>query len=297
MYQKRSAFSVVIPTLNAENTIGSLLRELAQQTVEPEEILVVDSQSEDQTVSIALEEGATVFRIERQSFDHGGTRDWAFRQTRTPYVVFMTQDALPADRESLRRLLDPLEADSNIAVVGGRQMAYSTATRYEQLVRSFNYPTESRVWSAEQIGELGVRAFLVSDAFAAYRRSAYLAVGGFDHHILTNEDMMMTQKLLDGGFRAAYAADACVLHSHNLTWKQQYHRNYIVGMTLQRYKDRFRNVQETGEGKKLAKHVLTALVKEGRILDCLRFSADCSARLLGNRAGRFAEARKENEDT
>lgn len=293
--ENTSAYSVVIPTLNAENTITALLKALAEQTVKPTEIVVVDSQSEDQTVSIAMEHGATVYRIDRENFDHGGTRDWALRKTQTPYIVFMTQDALPADPESLRRLLAPLEADPQIAVVGGRQKAYPTATRHEQLVRQYNYPADSRVWSAEQIGALGVRAFLVSDVFAAYRRSAYLAVGGFDHPILTNEDMLMTQKLLDDGFTAAYAGDACVLHSHNFTWKQQYRRNYIIGMTLQRYQSRFQNVQETGEGTKLAKYVLTALAKEGRFADCLRFAVDCSARLLGNRAGRFAEARKEKE--
>ena len=204
----------------------------------------------------------------------------------------MTQDALPKDQTRLQNLLTPLKEEPRIAAVGGRQIAFPFSARYEQLVRSYNYPPGSHVWGKEQIGLLGVRAFLLSDVFAFDRKSAYLAAGGFDHPILTNEGMLMTQRLLDSGFLVAYAADACVYHSHDFTWKQQYHRNYIVGQTLQRHQTRFQGVQEYVEGKKLAMSVFKTLIKEGRILECIGFEADCSARLLGNRMGKNAEKRK-----
>lgn len=38
--------------------------------------------------------------------------------------------------------------------------------------------------------------------------------------------------------------------------------------------------------------VFKTLIKEGRILECIGFAADCSARLLGNRMGKNAEKRK-----
>ena len=38
--------------------------------------------------------------------------------------------------------------------------------------------------------------------------------------------------------------------------------------------------------------VFKTLIKEGRILECIGFEADCSARLLGNRMGKNAEKRK-----
>lgn len=81
--------------------------------------------------------------------------------------------------------------------------------------------------------------------------------------------MLMTQKLLDADFLVSYAADACVYHLHDFTWKQQYRRNYIVGQMLQRYHARIQNVQEYGEGKKLAMSVFKTLIKEGRILECI----------------------------
>lgn len=285
-----SEFSVIIPTLNAAKTLPLLLKNLKQQTLTPLEVLLVDSSSEDETLPLAREAGLRTLSLARKDFDHGGTRDWALRQSDGEYIVFLTQDAILSSPDSLEKLLLPMVKDSRIAAVGGRQLPKADAAAYERLVRSFNYPEKSRVWSQKDIAELGIRAFLISDVFAAYRRSAYLEVGGFDHPIMTNEDMLMAQKLLSAGYRLAYSGEACVLHSHNLSWKQQYRRNYIVGQTMVRYADRFSHVEEMGEGVSLFKNVTGALLKEKRYGAILGFGLDCSARLLGNRLGRRKEA-------
>ena len=109
---------------------------------------------------------------------------------------------------------------------------------------------------------------------------------------MTNEDMLITQKLLDAGYEAGYAGDASVYHSHDFTWCQQYRRNYIVGRTMVRYASRFRNAQEMGEGMALAVDVEKQLLRQGKLGACVSFAWDCSARLLGNRMGRRAEKRE-----
>jgi glycosyltransferase involved in cell wall biosynthesis len=52
-----SRLSVIIPTLNEERHIGSLLSDIAAQTREPEEVLVVDAGSADGTVAAARRYG------------------------------------------------------------------------------------------------------------------------------------------------------------------------------------------------------------------------------------------------
>ena len=282
---------VVIPTLNAGAQLGRLLERLLAQTVRPREIVVVDSQSSDGTAALARGfDGVRVLEVARADFDHGGTRDWALRQTQSEFVAFMTQDALPVDENSLARLLAPFE-DVSVAAVGGRQIAYGHASAAEKLVRARNYPAESRIWRAEDIDRLGVRAFLISDVFSCYRREAYLAVGGFDHPIMTNEDMLIAERLLHAGYALAYQGSAAVYHSHDLTLSQQFRRNLIVGRTMKRYEARFEHVQEMGEGVALARSVLGSLARQGKLIDCARFGADCAARLAGNRIGRWQEAR------
>lgn len=284
--------SVIIPTLNAGEQIDRLLDALLSQTAAPEEILVVDSQSDDDTAArAAAHPGVHVEVIAREAFDHGGTRDWALRRTKGEFVVFQTQDALPVERTCLERLLEPF-AMPRVAAVGGRQIAYPEARPFERLVRAHNYPAENRVWSAEDRERLGVRAYLISDVCAAYRREAYLSAGGFDHPIMTNEDMLMAEKLLSAGWSLAYSAEAAVFHSHRLSWRQEFRRNFIIGRTMKRYEHRFRCGSEMGEGMALVKDVLARLLREGKLAECVGFGWNCSARLLGNRLGRGLEARE-----
>mgnify|MGYP003105624818 FL=1 len=99
-------YSVIIPTLNGEKQIVSLLETLQTQSLPPSQILVVDSQSDDATVERAQSvAGVRVEMIRRQDFDHGGTRDWAIRRCDSDVVVFMTQDAMPTDGDCMKNLL------------------------------------------------------------------------------------------------------------------------------------------------------------------------------------------------
>lgn len=94
--------SVIVPTLNAERWISRQLDSLLSQTVEAE-IIVIDSGSTDATGSIvrARADRVRLMEIPREDFDHGGTRDYALRQSAGDFVCFLTQDALPTDERCL----------------------------------------------------------------------------------------------------------------------------------------------------------------------------------------------------
>lgn len=282
-------YTVIIPTLNAANVIGPLIAALRAQTLPPEAILVVDSQSDDDTARRAGQcGGVRVVGIDRSAFDHGGTRDMAIRACDTPFIVLMTQDALPVDENCMAALLMPFE-DAGVAAVCARQVAYPEASERERLVRAFRYPDESRTWSAADIPRLGIRAYLLSDVCAAYRRAAYEAVGGFAHPIETNEDMLIAADFLRAGWKLGYRAEARVWHSHDFTLRQEYTRNRKVGAFLTRYADRFPDSGALGEGLRMVKAVSAQLLKRGRIIEWLAFGFNCLSRMLGNRAGRRQE--------
>lgn len=281
--------SVIIPTLNAEKDMPSLLQALRTQTLQPEEILIVDSESADQTVSIA--EGAAsvlpvrVLSEKRAEFDHGKTRDWALRESVGDTVVFLTQDAVPADGHFLEYLVRPL-AEEKVAVVTGRQLPKADATPMEKLIRTFNYPAESHIRSEADVPEMGIKTFFCSDVCAAYNRQIYEELDGFVYPLKTNEDMFFAAQAIRGGYRVAYAAEAKVLHSHNLSLKEQYERNRIQGYEIERHRDLLGNVSKVSEGVRLARFVSGGLLKQGRVLSFARFGLDCFARLFGSRAGR-----------
>lgn len=284
--------SVIIPTLNAEHDIEGLLTVLGRQSIQPIETLVVDSASEDRTIElIQKHKGVRLLQIDRQDFNHGGTRDLALRESRGDFVCFLTQDALPVSDDYLELLVAPMVDDSEIALVSGRQLPKADARRFEQLVRGFNYPDSSSVRSKRDLKKYGIKTFFASDTCSAYRRTAYLECGGFEN-VNTNEDMLMAAKFIASGMKVAYEPRAEVYHSHNLTPSQQFARNRAVGFFLESHADDLMHISETGEGGRLVKSVSLQLLREGNFGEFVAFGVDCCARLLGNRAGRRT-ARKE----
>ena len=288
------AISVVIPTLNAEHEIGALLDIIEAQTVKPREILVVDSTSEDNTAAEVSKHSDAVFLvIDRKDFNHGSTRDMALRRTTGDFVCFLTQDAVPASEHYFEKLVAPMLANSDIALVSGRQLPKANARRFEQLVRGFNYPDEPSVRGKEDLDRYGIKTFFASDVCSCYRREAYLACGGFEA-VNTNEDMLIAARFVNADLKVAYEPTAEVYHSHNFTPSQQYARNRAVGRFLEEHANAFMGASEIGEGGKLVKSISVQLLREGRLGEFFAFGVDCAARLAGNRKGR-AEARRYTE--
>lgn len=280
--------SVIIPTLNAEHEIEDLLAALERQSLRPMEILVVDSASDDDTVPLVkTHEGIRLLQIERCDFNHGATRDMALRATTGDFVCFLTQDALPASDAYLERLVTPMVGDPSIALVSGRQLPKADARRFEQLVRSFNYPDSPSVRSKSDLNKCGIKTFFASDSCSAYRRTAYLDCGGFEY-VNTNEDMLMAARFVASGLKVAYEPGAEVYHSHNLTPSQQFARNRAVGFFLETHADDLMQASEIGEGGRLVRSVSSQLLREGNFGELVAFGVDCCARLLGNRVGRRA---------
>ena len=87
-----------MPTLNAEQYISRLITSLYSQTIPPDEIIIVDSESDDATIIEAQKfPDVKILTVQRSEFDHGRTRDIALRQSTGSIIIFITQDAIPAD--------------------------------------------------------------------------------------------------------------------------------------------------------------------------------------------------------
>ena len=283
---EKNKISVIIPVLNAEKYIKSLLDMLFNQTVRPDEIVVVDSESEDNTIAICKQyPNVRIISILRKDFDHGKTRDMALRTCNSEFILFITQDAYPQNRYYIENLIKPFSHDEKIAISSGRQIPRNDATHMEKCIRNFNYPENSSIRSKDDVERLGIKTFFFSDVCSAYRKDIYEKVGGFDFPLKTNEDMFYAAKVIKEGYKIAYTADAKVVHSHNMSLKEQYSRNYIQGYEIERHKDILCNVSQSVEGIKMVKQVSLQLIKDRHLLSLMHFGLDCFARILGSKNG------------
>lgn len=222
--------SVIIPVCNGAAWLRRLFAMLSRQTIVPDEVLVVDSSSEDDSATIARESGAKVSIIPRLHFDHGATRTMMVKQACGDIVIFLTQDAIPCAPDALEKLVQPLLKDQKIAAVYGRQVPAEDATAAAAHLRLFNYPPHSSVRSFSDRKQFGIQTIFLSNSFAAYRKSALEAIGYFKKGLIFGEDTCAAGRLLQQGDHVAYAAEATVIHSHNYSCIEEFRRSFDTGV-------------------------------------------------------------------
>ena len=262
---KKYKIDIVIPTYKPDQKLDRCLRMLKRQTVRPDRILLINTEeaSFHSEVFDSLEQGEIV-HILKEEFDHGGTRNRACAMCDGDIILLLTQDAIPADRYLVEKLTAPFE-DEEVCAAYGRQMADRKDNPVEAYTRRFNYPAESRVKSAGDLPELGIKTFFCSNVCAAYRKSVYDELGGFPLHTIFNEDMIFASRLIEAGKKIAYAADARVWHWHNYSASEQVKRNFDLAVSQVDYGGLFLEVRSESEGIRLVRDTLVYFIRRGRI--------------------------------
>ncbi len=279
--------SVIIPTLNGGRLFARVLASLSKQSLVPDEILVIDSSSDDDTLESAGRYNTSIKTIDRADFDHGGTRSLGGRISDGDILVYLTQDAVLEDAHSLANLVAPF-ADPKIAAAYGRQLPYPDATCFAEHLRAFNYPSKSSVRCWEDRVTYGFKTAFISNSFAAYRKQPLERVGFFEEGMLFGEDTHTLAKLLSNGFCVAYAADACVYHSHNYSVLQDFKRYFDIGVFHARHQSLIEQFgPPTAEGKLYVQSEFSLLIKRKKYWllpeSCVRNLAKFLAYNLGKR--------------
>lgn len=227
--------SLIIPVWNGGHWLDALLTALARQTLLPDEILLVDSGSTDNSLNIIRQHQVAnpairLLEIPQQDFDHGGTRTWAAQQTSGEILVCMSQDAIPAADDALERLVQPFHDKDRLAATYGRQLPALDATLFSEHLRRFNYPeqTQCRRWNDR--ANFDFKTIFISNSFAAWRREPLAAAGYFPQRLLFGEDTLTLAKLLENGYDVFYVSEALVRHSHNYSIMQEARRYFDIGV-------------------------------------------------------------------
>jgi rhamnosyltransferase len=221
--------SIIIPTYNAQKYIDKLLQALKNQTLKEFEFIIIDSSSSDKTVEIATKYTNNVITIPKNEFDHGGTRAKVAQNTQGELLIFLTQDALPADEFAFENIIKVFE-DEKIGAAYGRQLSYADTNLFGKHLREFNYPNSLHVRSISDIKQFGIKTAFLSDSFAAYRKSVLEEIGWFKDGLILGEDTYAGAKMILSGYFLAYVSDAKVYHSHSYSIIQEFKRYFDIGV-------------------------------------------------------------------
>lgn len=185
-------FAVVVPAFNAAGCLGECLASLAPEIDRPEQIIVVDDGSADDTVAIARSFGVTVHAPGRLG-GPAAVRNVGAALTGADILIFVDADVVVAPG-SIAALLAQLASDPNVAAVFGsyddQPQARAMISRYRNLLHHWTHQTGDE------------RAATFWAGFGAVRRDAFEAVGRFDPAPELNyiEDIELGYRLRRAGF-------------------------------------------------------------------------------------------------
>ncbi len=287
---------VVIPVYRPDEKLYALIKGLCSQNPLPGRIQIMLTTSGEEcegerllhalnqvrmqckgaeSVDICVEE------LEKAAFDHGGTRNIGMSRCNAPYVLCMTQDAVPCNHSLLQNLLTAMESNERAAAVYARQVAGKNADILVRMTQNFNYPEQGCVKSRLQYKTLGIKTLFCSDVCCLYRKQIFERLGGFEEDLLFAEDMLYARKALDAGYQIVYEAAAKVEHAHSYTMWQQMRRNFDVAVNQADHPKVFAGLSSESEGMRYVKKVLRDLSAKNAYPAMVRFVFQSGAKYIG----------------
>ena len=302
---KEMSVDIIIPTYRPDHKFDLLMKRLKKQTIQPRHIFIINTIPN----SLNTEEGRktqteymhnyvqsdqiSVTHIGQADFNHGATRAHGASMSNADFIMFMTQDAIPVDEYLIEELLRPF-SEPTIGATYARQMALPNANEIETFTRTYNYPLNSRIKSKDDIPLLGIKTFFCSDVCAVYRKTAYDALGGFVKKTIFNEDMIFASKLIHNDYKVAYVAEAKVYHSHSYSYRQQFTRNFDLGVSHAQYPEVFGTIKSESEGIAMVKKAIKHLCKRHQYIKVIDLVFESGFKYLGYFFGKRYEKLPKN---
>lgn len=152
--------SVIIPAYNEEKYLPGLLKALANQTYQPLELIVVDNVSDDRTIEIAQQYGATVLINEVEGIPNI-SRNIGLDNAHGEYLVFFDADTIPES---------------------GAIEAFVNALESADIVYPTKLSSDDNMYSSIRValGWLDPNDWTAAGMCLAMRRQTLLDIGGWD---------------------------------------------------------------------------------------------------------------------
>ena len=216
--------SIVIRALNEAEHLPALFSGLLRQTETPDEIILVDSGSTDDSVAIAEAHGASIVRINPDDFSFGRALNVGCEVASSEILVFLSAHVYPLDEHWLENLLRPFESTEVVSVYGRQTGDHRSHFSEIQLMRQ---------WFPERSIELQTHPFC-NNANCAVRRSWWERLP-YDEQLTGLEDLDWASRAMAEGGKLSYRADAIIAHVHQETWnrtRNRYRREAIAMMRI-----------------------------------------------------------------
>jgi len=260
---------VVVVSYNSESHLGACLESLRRES--PDQLLVVDNGSVDDSLALAEQHGVEVLQIGANlGYGPAANLGAARLLSRGVGALVVCNPDLVVLPGSLRALASALEGEPGVGAAGPRVtgpdgVLYPSARKFPALVDAIGHGLLGWVAPANRFTrryrmldwDHAARQAVdwVSGAFMLVRRQAWEEVGGFDpRYFMYMEDVDLCWRLGRAGWRVVYEPSAQVVHEGGASSRRHPYR-----MLWEHHRSMWLFARRSAEGLKKAALPLAAV--------------------------------------
>lgn len=229
--------SVIIPTKNSAGTLRRCIESIQHQSYSPIELIVIDNESSDATVSLAKQSGAIVYSFGNE---RSSQRNYGARISTGEYLLFVDSD-MELSPYLIQECVTILEKTPSLQALTIPEHSFGTG--FWSACKAFERSTYHGVpWM---------------NSARLFRRSAYEAVGGFDHELIGGEDADIHNRILDRfGIHSIASSNERIYHNEGtLTLRYTFQKKYYYSKTIASYANKEHNKQNFSLQRNLIKRI------------------------------------------
>ena len=198
--------SIIIRTKNEARWIDHCLSAISTQSIQDYEIILVDNNSEDNSVKIAKKYTDKIINV--TEFFPGKAINQGIRASLGKFIVITSGHCIPKDNMWLKNLIEPLQTDSTglLAGVYGRQEPLSSSSALDKRDLTVVFGLDERIQRKDSF---------FHNANSAFRKDMWLKFP-FDETTTNIEDRLWGAEVIKSGYHILYTPHASVYHYHGI---------------------------------------------------------------------------------
>jgi glycosyltransferase involved in cell wall biosynthesis len=209
--------SVITPTCNSENTVQQCLESIRRQAYDKIEVLVVDHQSTDKTVQIARQLKTKVLFVSRE---RSVAKNLGARRAEGDFLLFVDSDMV----------LDPMTVKECVTIC--------TQKNLDAVVIPLSDIANGFLATCRKLDRASYYVDPKSSSMPMprfFRKSAFLAVNGFDENLVCGEDFDLARRIEKSGYRIGVASASIGHLEEQLSMKRIVLKSYYYGKSFMRF--------------------------------------------------------------
>ena len=204
--------SVIIPTFNSQKNIAQCLSSIKKQTYENTEILVVDRHSTDNTVQMSRKFKAKTLSLDAERSE---AKNFAAAKANGSFLLFIDSDMILSQNVVENCVDRCLQQDVDAITIPEKCVS-------QGLIGEWRKTEKNALSTSERFVEIP----------RFFKKSAFLAVGGYDEELVCGEDFDFFQRFKKRGFKTDKIFSNILHFEGNPSLRSVLSKAYYYGRTL-----------------------------------------------------------------